>query len=118
MTTPEGEQVEIDVEMVPVAAQLWRLGFRTDMCCQDTGEYMLHGMPANAPDDREEAASRIMGRAWVRVPDDQAEWLMATVESLNSNGEWRVFRQTNREGWTSITFPKEQIPALVDLLST
>jgi hypothetical protein len=117
MKSREGDTVEIDIEMVPLIAQLWRLGFTTDMSCQDTGKYMRDGTPAHAPDDRDEASERIMGRAWVRVPAHQSSRLMDLVALLNPNGEWMVIERTHRVGWTSLTFPKDQIPAVVELLS-
>lgn len=117
VTTSEGETVEIDTEMVPLIAALWKLGYLTDMSCQDTGEYMRDGTPPEPPEDRGEAAQRMMGRAWVRMPEADATRLMGVVEAAGMGGSWRVFPETRREGWASITFPKEQIPAVVDLLS-
>ncbi|WP_030618220.1 hypothetical protein [Streptomyces fulvoviolaceus] len=38
LTTRDGEQVEIDAEMVPTIRELWRLNFTTLACCQDVGE--------------------------------------------------------------------------------
>ncbi|MCQ8832750.1 hypothetical protein [Streptomyces malaysiensis] len=38
LITPPGEHVDIDIGMVPVISELWRLGFTTTACCQDVGE--------------------------------------------------------------------------------
>ncbi|MEV8055129.1 hypothetical protein AB0P37_01030 [Streptomyces antimycoticus] len=38
LTTPNGERVDIDTEMLPVIRELWRLSFTTSACCQDVGE--------------------------------------------------------------------------------
>jgi hypothetical protein len=38
LTDPQGTQVEIDRDLVPLVERLWRVGFETISCCQDSGE--------------------------------------------------------------------------------
>lgn len=38
LTTPAGDQVEIDIEMVPIVELLWQMRFQTTACCEDVGE--------------------------------------------------------------------------------
>ncbi|MFD0857146.1 hypothetical protein ACFQ07_33380, partial [Actinomadura adrarensis] len=77
MTTMDGEQVEIDVLMVPVIAELWRLGYATLRSCQDGGEATLAGTTAAEPDQIERLALLNAGRAWVTVRQDAAPALLA-----------------------------------------
>jgi hypothetical protein len=38
LVTPDGEHVDIDVDIAPVIQQLWQAGLTTVSCCQDVGE--------------------------------------------------------------------------------
>lgn len=108
MTTPRGEQVEIDVLMVPVIEQLWRLGYDTLRSCQDGGESTLAGTTAARPDEIERFAAYNAGRAWVTVRDDEAPGLLAGVRELDPLVDWRP-HPARTAGWCSITIPTDHL---------
>lgn len=118
MTTPSGEKVEIDVEMVPLIRQVWRLGYATLLCCQDAGESILNGGTRTPADQRDSAAARNQGRAWVKVLADQCPRLLAALEPLSASGGWTAHpsAQPGQAEWYSITFPRAQIKDAADLL--
>ncbi|NEA23781.1 hypothetical protein [Actinomadura bangladeshensis] len=89
LTAPDGSRVDIDVEMVPLVQQLWRLGFHTKVACQDAGEAVLHGGTRAPEGDRPRLAARTMGRAWLIVHADQAPRLLDAVTELSSTGTWK-----------------------------
>jgi hypothetical protein len=119
LTTPDGQRVDIDVEMVPLVRQLWRLGFRTKVACQDAGEAVLQGGTRAPEADRPRLAARTMGRAWLIVHADQAPRLLEAVTELSSTGTWKlspVTKDRDPQSWTSITFLRPHIPAATALL--
>lgn len=63
VTTPTGAIVDVDVEMVPLMTEIWRLRFTTLICCQDAGEAILGGGTRTPPEKRADAAARTTGRA-------------------------------------------------------
>lgn len=118
MTAPGGEVVEVDVEMVPLMAEVWRLGFTTLVCCQDAGEAVLGGGTRTPPDERSSVAARNSSRAWLMVLADEAPRLLAALQPLSAHGEWTA-RPVSREGpleWVSITFPRTSIDEAAELL--
>ncbi|MEU5995216.1 hypothetical protein ABZ806_40090 [Spirillospora sp. NPDC047418] len=119
LTTPDGQRVDIDVEMVPLIRQLWRLGYRTKVACQDAGEAVLQGGTRAPEADRPRIAARTMGRAWLIVQADQAPHLLDAVTELTSTGTWKlspVTKDQDPHAWTSITFPRPHIPTATALL--
>ncbi|NEA29675.1 hypothetical protein [Actinomadura bangladeshensis] len=119
LTTPDGQRVDIDVEMVPLVQQLWRLGFRTKVACQDAGKAVLHGGTRAPEADRPHLADRTLGRAWLIVHADQAPHLLDAVPELAGTGTWKlssVTKDRDPRSWTSITFPRPHIPAANALL--
>lgn len=112
MTTPEGETVHVDVEMGPLVAELWRLGYVTKVACQDVGEAVLEGGTRAAEADRPGIAARNMGRAWLIIRAEQGPILLDHMEDLNRRGEWKLFpvvKDEHPKSWISITFPRYQI---------
>ncbi|WP_412516787.1 hypothetical protein K8Z49_41580 [Actinomadura madurae] len=121
MTTPDGEIVNIDVEMVPLVAELWRLEYVTKVACQNAGEAVLEGGTRAAEADRPRIAAASMERAWLIVRAEQGTRLLASLEDLNTKGEWKLFpvvKDEHPDSWISITFPRHQITQAVTLLRT
>ncbi|NKZ03285.1 hypothetical protein [Actinomadura latina] len=120
LTTPDGQRVGIDVEMVPLVQQLWRLGFQTKVACQDAGEAVLQGGTRAPEADRPRIAARTMGRAWLIVRADQAPRLLDALVEVTSTGDWKlspVVKDRDPDFWTSITFPRHQIAVAATLLA-
>ncbi|MEU8799554.1 hypothetical protein [Spirillospora sp. NPDC048819] len=121
MTTPDGDTVNIDVEMVPLVVELWRLGYVTKVACQDAGEAVREGGTRVAKADRTRVAARTMARAWLIVQADQGPQLLDSLEELDREGDWRHFpvvKDEHPESWISITFPRRQIAEATALLRT
>lgn len=120
LTAPDGRQVHIDVEMVPLIRQLWRLGYLTKVACQDAGEAVREGGTRAAEADRPRLAARTMGRAWLIVRAEQGPQLLDAVGELARAGGWRLFpvvKDSDPASWASITFPRQQIAAAAAALA-
>jgi hypothetical protein len=119
VTTPDGPAVDIDVEIAPLVEQLWRLGYRTKVACQDMGESILHGGTRVAPPDRERMSAIHAGRAWVIVGVEQGPVLVEALKSLPCADSWKLFRVTkdnDPDSWISLTFPRTSIAAATELM--
>ncbi|MFD9422720.1 MULTISPECIES: hypothetical protein [unclassified Streptomyces] len=132
LTTPEGEQVDIDAEMVPVVRELWRLGFTTATCCQDVGEATAgvraqRETPLGYGGDGFIAYHR--GYALLKMPVRDAQRLIALLADTAAFGErvrhpwrpgsWRVNVPLEPDGLTAnafLHFPRAQLPELVGAL--
>lgn len=119
LTTPDGQRVGIDVKMVPLVTQLWRLGFATKVACQDAGEAIQEGGTRAAPADRPAAAARNMGRAWLVVRREDGPRLLKIWACVGAPDDWMmqpVKKDTDPDGWVSITFPRRLIETAVQAL--
>ena len=48
LTTPDGEEVQIDKKMVNLIRAIWNSGLKTSACCEDVGpRYQLHFQNSN-----------------------------------------------------------------------
>lgn len=134
--TPDGRFVEIDVEMIPLIKRLWSHGFHTVTCCQDIGEsatsasarrrafwsgYAL--LELGIPDtlrllDMIIHMPFFADRLDVRHPE---AWSVSIPVRAGENVDWEAgaTREWDAEvlPWTSIVFPKEQVPVLTDYLT-
>jgi len=133
LTTPAGDRVDIDIEMVPVIRELWRLGFTSTTCCQDVGEATAgvraqRDSPLGYGGDGFIAYYR--GYALVKMPTSDAQELAALLAESEpfadrirrpwGVGSWRMNVPLTQAGLASealIHFPHTQIADLVCFLS-
>lgn len=129
LTTPDGTDVEIDVEMVPLIYEIWRLGLATVGCCQNLGESIIIG---NSP-SRQRHADFHQDKAWLQMPLPDAQRLLGIVSRQPEYHE-RLVRWTHPDAWSAfvylepadgtarlastaqILFPGRHVPALTELL--
>lgn len=137
LVTPDGAEVDIDVEMVPLLQQLWAMGLQTKGCCQDFGDSIgNNGHRSTTPDDdRQRHATFYAGQAWLKMPLADAARLISAISDHPAFGQ-RVRRWTHPEAWMAIAyifpddngvaeltkaaqlhFPRVQVPELVEALS-
>ncbi|MCP3821897.1 hypothetical protein NLX86_28535 [Streptomyces sp. A3M-1-3] len=132
LTTPDGEQADIDTEMVPVIRELWRLGFTTVTCCQDVGEATADVRAQREPPlgyggDGFIAYHR--GYALLKMPVADAQRLVALLADTTGFGDrvrhpwrpgsWRVNVPLEPDGLAAtalLHFPRAQLPELVGTL--
>jgi hypothetical protein len=133
---PGGGDADVDVEMVPLIRRLWAMGLETTGCCQDFGESILkNGHRSTSTNDaRQRWVDFYSGYAWLKMPTDHAESLVATLGRLPKFAE-RMRRWTHPEAWMNIAyifpgdedsadiadaaqlhFPRVQLPELVEAL--
>ncbi|KUL26656.1 hypothetical protein [Streptomyces regalis] len=132
LTTPAGDQADIDTEMVPVIRELWRLGFTTTACCQDVGEATAgvraqRDVPLGYGGDGFIAYHR--GYALLKMPVADAQRLAALLAETAgfgdrirrpwSVGSWRMNVPLEPRGPADealLHFPRTQISLLIDAL--
>jgi hypothetical protein len=102
LTTPAGDPVAIDAEMVPVVHELWRLGFTTTATCQDVGEATaaLRDLAGRQPSPHSDGfISFHQGYALIKMPLDDtlrlANQLLGTpfrdrLEQRWQHDSWRI----------------------------
>ncbi|GAA2433896.1 hypothetical protein GCM10010191_55270 [Actinomadura vinacea] len=114
VTTPGGQRVDIDVEMV---TQLWRLGYDTVLACQDAGEAILGGGTRVPPAEREQRAVASMGRAWLKIRMKDGSRLLEALRPLSSAEGWILHAGEARgRPWVSLTFPRRDISEAAQLV--
>ncbi|MDW4917718.1 hypothetical protein [Streptomyces californicus] len=139
LITPAGEEVSIDIRMVPVIERLWKIGLRTTACCQDVGEATraVRDSQRSAPSTFDGAGFIAYhdGYALLKMPREDAQTLadllgrMPTLSAAISDRwgpeGWRMnvpllhndgVTQLGADAW--VHFPKDQIPALTEALDT
>ena len=136
ISSPSGQLVAIDTEMVPVIRQLWRLGSSTVACCQDVGEATatLRDLAGRSPSAHSDGFIAFHhGYALLKMPTgdalDLAARLLGTpfrerIESRWQAESWRihvpVIHQAGVVGLadaTLIHFPRPQISELTRTLT-
>ncbi|MFF4254984.1 hypothetical protein ACFY1L_27630 [Streptomyces sp. NPDC001663] len=132
LTTRDGEQVEIDTEMVPVIRGLWRLGFTTIACCQDVGEATA-GVRAQSDKSLGYGADGFIayhcGWALLKLPITDAMRLVALlsqepvfaarVRHRWRPGSWRMNVPLVPDGLDEaalLHLPRQQLPELIESL--
>ncbi|MBA9007258.1 hypothetical protein [Thermomonospora cellulosilytica] len=119
MQAPGGRTIDIDVEMVPLVAELWRLGHTTNLACQDAGEAILGGGTRTPEPERPAAAARNIGRAWLIVRAKEGPRLLEAWRPLRDSGRWLLQPAARDEPsgpWASLTFPRDRITDAAELL--
>jgi hypothetical protein len=88
LVAPDGGEVDIDVEMVPLIQELWKQGLTTKGCCQDFGDSILNnGHRSTSPDDaRQRFADFYSGQAWLKMPTADATRLIARLGAHPRSG--------------------------------
>ncbi|GAA2613816.1 hypothetical protein SMC26_23865 [Actinomadura fulvescens] len=112
LTTPDGHQVAIDVEMAPLVTELWRLGFQTKVACQDAGEAIKQGGTRATQAEQARLAARLTGRAWLVIRTQQAQQLLDICAGLTEPQAWLlrpVKKDSQPQDWASLTFPRTLI---------
>ncbi|MGY3682520.1 hypothetical protein ACVWXU_006143 [Streptomyces sp. TE33382] len=132
LTAPDGEQADIDTEMVPVVRELWRRGYTTTACCQDVGEATA-GVRAQRETPLGYGGSGFIayhrGYALLKMPVLDAQRLVALLADTTTFGEhvrrpwrpgsWRVNVPLEPGGLAAnavLHLPRAQLPELVNTL--
>lgn len=100
LTTPAGELVNIDTEMVPVIGQLWRLGYTTVASCQDVGEATaaLRNLAGHPPTPSTDAFIAFhQGYALLKMPRHHAQLLATRL--LHTPFRDRISQRWRPESW-------------------
>lgn len=132
LITPEGEHVDIDLAMVPVIGELWRLGFTTTACCQNVGEAsagVREQRDTPLGYDGDAFINYHRGWALLKLPTDDALRLAALladgppfadrVRHPWRPGSWRMnvpLEPTGLADAALLHFPSPQIPQLAEVL--
>ncbi|WP_327689044.1 hypothetical protein [Streptomyces tubercidicus] len=132
LITPAGEHVDVDVDMVPVLGELWRLGFTTTACCQDVGEATAGVREQrNSPLGYGGDAFIDYHRGWalLKLPTPDAFHLVALLAEVPlfadrvrnpwRPGSWRTNVPLEPSGLADaalLHFPSPQIPQLAEAL--
>jgi hypothetical protein len=136
LPAPDGAEVDIDDEMVPLIRALWALGLTTVASCQDFGEGTAGQRAASRHTPRYGGDAFIAyytGYAWLKMPlpDTQllARMLLSTefhdkITQRWTPGSWRmhvplVFGEARGFALAKaaqIHFPRNQIPSLTSAL--
>lgn len=102
LTTPSGEKVDIDIEMVPVVREVWRLGLTTTACCQNVGDATaaLRDLAVGSPNSQGEGFIAFHQEyALLKLPQDDARRLATMlletplgdrVRQRWQEGSWRI----------------------------
>lgn len=137
LVTPDGDAVDIDVELVPVVQRLWDLGLTTSASCQDLGEATqglreLNPQPPCYGGDAFVGFTR--GYAFLKFPVADAKKLLNTLLGTSfrnrvslrwQSGSWRmnVPLVCEEQGgidlssFAQIYFPRGQISELTHVLT-
>src|SRR6266702_930829 len=86
LTTPLGEQVEIDAEIADLIQRLWEMGLATSASCQDFGEATagLRNTNPNPPEYGHEGfIEYYTGFAWLKMPTDDATRLLNALAATS-----------------------------------
>lgn len=136
LTSPVGEQVEIDSEMVPLVQALWARELVTLACCQDIGESAagLRDPERTTPSGHGGFVAYYWGYAWLKMPlRDGKRLLNALLETSFHDcvairwkpGSWRMHvplahSESNRIDLAEaaqLHFPRGQVAELTDVLT-
>jgi hypothetical protein len=135
LTTPTGDLVNVDVEMVRIIRHLWQLGLATVASCQDVGEATaaLRDLAGRQPSRHSDGfIAYHKGYALLKMPRPDA--LRLVIQLLDTpfrdrislrwrQESWRIHVPVIRQGATAdladtalIHFPRTQLNELSDML--
>lgn len=105
LVAPSGDEIDIDVEMVPLIRRLWDMGLTTKGCCQDFGDSILNnGHRSTSPDDaRQRFADFYSGQAWLKMPTEDATRLISELGTHPTFGP-RFRSWTHPDAWMNIVY--------------
>jgi hypothetical protein len=136
LTAPNGAQVSVDDEMVPLVRALWSLNLATTACCQDFGEGTA-GQREASPNPHLYGGDAFIayytGYAWLKMPVPGARLLADSLTGTEfrdqvtrrwTPGSWRMHVPLiygdhggiDLAGAAQIHFPREQVPELTLVL--
>ncbi|MFB4307008.1 hypothetical protein [Actinomadura sp. GTD37] len=119
LTAPGGEPVQVDCGMVPLVRALWACGMDTFQCCQDVGA-SIYGGGWHYPEPRRVRYAAFWdGFAWLQLPIDDAERIMASTVDIAAGNGWECsipIRAQGRRPGANLYFPARQIPAVLGVL--
>ncbi len=137
LTTPDGSDADIDIEIVPLVRALWQLGLATTASCQDFGEGTAGQRSANPRPSWYGGDAFIAyhtGWAWLKMPVPDALRLGNLL--LGTDFHDHVARRWQRGSWrmhipvifdedhgispadtAQIHLPKDQVPDLTRTLA-
>lgn len=136
LTSPDGEQVEIDIEMVPLVQALWARELATVACCQDIGESAagLRDPERMAPSGHGGFVEYFWGYAWLKMPLRDGKKFLNTLLGTSFHdyvairwklGSWRmhvplVHSESNGIDLAEaaqLHLPRAQVAELTDVLT-
>lgn len=138
LTAPDGTEVDIDDEIVPLVRAVWALGLNTTASCQDFGDGTAGQRAAKQHAPRYGGDAFIAyhaGYAWLKMPQRDAYRLLNMLLSTEfrdkvalrwTPGSWRihvpiVFDEDNGQMAPAyaaqIFFPREQLNSLTSVLN-
>ena len=136
LTAPDGAQVSIDNDMVPLVRALWSLNLKTTACCQDFGEGTA-GQRETSPNRHRYGGDAFIayytGYAWLKMPVPDARLLAYSLTDTEfrdkvtqrwTPGSWRmhvpmIFNEQcgiDLADTAQIHFPRGQIQGLTLVL--
>ncbi|TDC57772.1 hypothetical protein E1281_03620 [Actinomadura sp. KC345] len=121
LTTPTGEHVQIDCRMVPLVQALWDTGIGTFQCCEDVGASVHGGGWLYPKPRRARYAAFWDGFAWLQLPLEDAERLVALTAGIAAGHGWEcsspITVQGRRPG-ANLYLPARQIDQVLAVLKT
>lgn len=136
LITPYGEQVEIDIEMVPLVQALWARKLITVACCQDIGESAagLRDPERTASSGHGGFVEYYCGYAWLKMPLRDGKFFLNALLGTSfhdyvtvrwKQGSWRmhvplVHSESNGIDLAEaaqLYFPRAQVAELADVLT-
>ncbi|MFG2244952.1 hypothetical protein [Spirillospora sp. NPDC048823] len=121
LTTPGGEHVQIDWRMVPLVQALWDTGIGTFQCCEDVGASIYGGGWLYPKPRRIRYAAFWDGFAWLQMPLEDAERLVALAADITAGQGWECsspITALGRRPGANLYFPARQIDQVLALLMT
>ncbi|MGI5205976.1 hypothetical protein ACQEU6_30930 [Spirillospora sp. CA-108201] len=119
LTTPGGEQVPIDCGMVDLVQALWELSMGTLQCCEDVGASIYGGGWLYPRPRRVRYAAFWDGFAWLKMPVEDAERLMALTADIAAGHGWECSSPIQRRGRLPIAnlyLPARQVEQVLAVL--
>ncbi|MFJ3270983.1 hypothetical protein [Streptomyces sp. NPDC086776] len=138
LTTPAGDQVNIDLAMVPLIETLWSRGLTTTACCQDVGEATRAVRDAQGITEGymgEDFIAYYTGWALLKMPWADALRLLAALRTVPAFAA-RIEPRWQEQSWrmnvpiiygqglvdlapdAMLHFPSAQIPELAQTLTS
>lgn len=99
LTTPAGDEVAVDLDMIPLVRALWALGLNTRGCCQDLGASINCGPDWAKGPGRRRHGDFYAGQAWLKMPADDARTMLKILLRADPRMRDRLNRWTRVDAW-------------------